>query len=60
MTVIAARRTSDAIIFAADTLISDGFSKVTSSEIVYSKLIEQNGMVIGSTGDCFEGTMMEL
>ncbi|MGC1527511.1 MAG: hypothetical protein WA783_15805, partial [Phormidesmis sp.] len=41
-------------------LISDGFSKVTSSEIVYSKLIEQNGMVIGSTGDCFEGTMMEL
>ncbi|MGD1896546.1 MAG: hypothetical protein ACFB16_06280 [Phormidesmis sp.] len=60
MTVIAARKTSDAIIFAADTLVSDGFSKVTSSELIYAKLFEQNEMVIGSTGDCYEGTMMEL
>ncbi|MEL6939694.1 MAG: hypothetical protein AAFO84_10935 [Cyanobacteria bacterium J06598_1] len=60
MTVIAARKTSDAIVFAADTLISDGFSKVTSSELIFAKLFEQNEMVIGTTGDCYEGTMMEL
>ncbi|MEM6869115.1 MAG: hypothetical protein AAF528_12125 [Cyanobacteria bacterium P01_C01_bin.121] len=60
MTVIAARKTPEAIIFAADTLISDGFTKATSSDIMHSKLFEQNEMVIGTTGECYEGTMMEL
>lgn len=60
MTVVAARKTPEAIIFAADTLISDGFSKGTSSDLIFAKLFEQNGMVIGTTGDCFEGTLMEL
>jgi ATP-dependent protease HslVU (ClpYQ) peptidase subunit len=60
MTVIAACKTSDAIIFAADTQISTGFGKTTSSDIIHSKLFEQNGMIIGSTGDCYEGTLMEL
>ena len=60
MTVIAARKTSDSITFAADTLISDGFVKATSSDLIFSKLFEQNDMVIGTTGDCFEGTLMEL
>jgi ATP-dependent protease HslVU (ClpYQ) peptidase subunit len=60
MTVIAARKTENAIVFAADTLISNGYSKATTSDIVHSKLFEQNGMVIGSTGDCYESTFMEL
>ena len=60
MTVIAARKTSDAIIFAADTMISVGYGKSTDSAMVHSKLFQQNGLVIGSTGDCYEGTLMEL
>lgn len=60
MTVIAAQKTADAIVFAADTLISDGFVRSTSADIVHSKLFEQNGMVIGTTGLCYEGTLMEL
>ena len=60
MTVIAARKTPEAIIFAADTLISDGYTKTTSSDIMHSKLFEQNDMVIGCTGECYEGTLMEL
>jgi ATP-dependent protease HslVU (ClpYQ) peptidase subunit len=60
MTVIAACKTSEAIIFAADTQISAGFGKTTSSDIIHSKLFQQNGMIIGSTGDCYEGTLMEL
>lgn len=60
MTVIAARKTAEEIIFAADTLISDGYIKSTPSDIIHSKLFQQNDMVIGTTGDCYEGTMMEL
>ncbi|MGD1867701.1 MAG: hypothetical protein ACFB0D_24385 [Phormidesmis sp.] len=60
MTVIAARKTPEAIIFAADTMISDGFTKLTSSDIMHSKLFAQNDMIIGCTGDCYEGTLMEL
>ena len=61
MTVIAASKTSSAIIFAADTQVTDRlYSKTTSSDIIHSKLFQQNGMIIGSTGDCYEGTLMEL
>lgn len=60
MTVIAARKTSEAITFAADTLITEGYSKSTNADIMFSKLFEQNGMVIGTTGECYEGTFMEL
>lgn len=60
MTVIAARKTPEAIIFAADTMISDGFNKLTSSDLMHSKLFQQNGMIIGCTGECYEGTLMEL
>lgn len=60
MTVIAARKTADAIILAADTMISVGHAKSTDAAMVHSKLFEQNGLVIGSTGDCYESTLMEL
>ncbi len=60
MTVIAASKTANAIIFAADTQITERYSKTTSSDIIHSKLFQQNGMIIGSTGDCYEGTLMEL
>ncbi|MEL6778115.1 MAG: hypothetical protein AAFO06_12745 [Cyanobacteria bacterium J06597_16] len=60
MTVIAARKTDAAIIFAADSLISDGHVRSTDADIMHSKLFEQNGMIIGSTGYCHEGTLMEL
>lgn len=60
MTVIAARKTDEAIIFAADSLISDGYVRSTDADMLHSKLFEQNGMVIGTTGRCYEGTLMEL
>ncbi|MGB3297427.1 MAG: hypothetical protein WBA76_04095 [Phormidesmis sp.] len=60
MTVIAARKTSEAIIFAADTQITEGLSKSSGTDILHSKLFQQNGMIIGSTGDCYESTFMEL
>ncbi len=60
MTVIAARRTREAITFAADSILVAGYLKATDKEVVYNKLFEQNGMVIGSTGTGYEGTLMEL
>ncbi|MEL6157705.1 MAG: hypothetical protein AAFQ40_17250 [Cyanobacteria bacterium J06623_5] len=60
MTVIAARKTSDAITFAADTLITSGYLKSTSADIIHSKLFQHNDMAVGSSGDCFESTLMEL
>ena len=60
MTVIAARKTPDAITFAADTLITTGYLKATSADIVHSKLFQHNDMAVGSSGDCFEAALMEL
>lgn len=61
MTVIAARKTSDGTTFAADTLITDGYHlKSTSADIIHSKLFQHNDLSIGSSGDCFEATLMEL
>ncbi|NJM98480.1 MAG: hypothetical protein HC800_16115 [Phormidesmis sp. RL_2_1] len=60
MTVIAARKNSDAIIFAADSLISDGYVRSTDADMVHSKLFQHNSMIIGTTGYCYEGTLMEL
>ncbi|MEO0348891.1 MAG: hypothetical protein AAF282_02440 [Cyanobacteria bacterium P01_A01_bin.15] len=60
MTVIAARKTKDAIIFASDSILVAGYLKATEKEVIYNKLFQQNGMVIGSTGTGYEGTMMEL
>lgn len=60
MTVIAARKTSDGITFAADTMITQGHLKSTSADILHSKLFQHNDLLIGSAGDCFESTLMEL
>ncbi|MEM9980125.1 MAG: hypothetical protein AAF808_21080, partial [Cyanobacteria bacterium P01_D01_bin.2] len=60
MTVIAARKTQDAIIFASDSILVAGYLKATEKEVIYNKLFQQNGMVIGTTGTGYEGTMMEL
>ena len=60
MTVIAARKTKGAIIFASDSILVAGYLKATEKEVIYNKLFQQNGMVIGSTGTGYEGTMMEL
>lgn len=60
MTVIAARRTEKSITFAADSMITDGLVRSIDADIVHSKLFEQNGMVIGCTGTCYESTLMEL
>lgn len=60
MTVIAAQKTSESITFAADTMVSDGYGKSTTIDIMQSKLFQQNGMIIGTTGDCYESTLMEL
>lgn len=60
MTVIAARKTKDAIIFASDSILVAGYLKATDKEVVYNKLFQQNEMVIGSTGTGYEGTLMEL
>lgn len=60
MTVIAARKTNDTITFASDSILVAGYLKATEKEVIYNKLFQQNGMVIGSTGTGYEGTMMEL
>lgn len=60
MTVIAARKTKDTIIFASDSILVAGYLKATEKEVIYNKLFQQNEMVIGSTGTGYEGTMMEL
>ncbi|MEM7064409.1 MAG: hypothetical protein AAF572_14740 [Cyanobacteria bacterium P01_B01_bin.77] len=60
MTVIAARKTKDAITFASDSILVAGYLKATDKEVIYNKLFQQNEMVIGSTGTGYEGTMMEL
>ncbi|MEL6231675.1 MAG: hypothetical protein AAFR24_17345 [Cyanobacteria bacterium J06627_3] len=60
MTVIAARKTKDTIIFASDSILVAGYLKATDKEVIYNKLFQQNDMVIGSTGTGYEGTMMEL
>ena len=38
MTVIAARKTKDAIVFASDSILVAGYLKATDKEVIYNKL----------------------
>lgn len=60
MTVVAARKYSDRIEFAADSIVTSGSTKVTDRTIDASKLFQQNGLIIGLTGKLAEGSLMQI
>lgn len=60
MTAIAAKKDGNFITLAADSMVSSNNVKSLSEGVQVSKLIQHNGMIIGSSGRCYEGTLMEI
>ena len=60
MSVICAKKIEGKIVFAADSMISSGETKVADKMMKASKLFKQNDLVIGAAGRCYETTLMEL
>lgn len=55
MSVIAAKVYNDKIVMAADSIITNGWSKRTNN---FSKIVEINGMIAGATGTAQEASLM--
>lgn len=58
MSVVAVKKTEKKIKIAADSIIIYGASQVEKT-MKHSKLIEINGMTIGSVGYCYESALLE-
>ena len=55
MSVIAAKVYNDKIIMAADSILTNGWSKRSSN---FAKIVEINGMIAGATGTAQEASLM--
>ena len=55
MSVIAAKVYNDKVVMAADSIIVTGWSKRNNN---FSKIVEINNMIMGSTGYCQECSIM--
>lgn len=55
MSVIAAKVYNDKVVMAADSIIVTGWSKRNNN---FSKIVEINNMIVGSTGYCTECSIM--
>lgn len=60
MTVIAAIKTEDKIVFAHDSIMLSGDSVITNNNTVSSKLWQQNGLTVGHSGQCLFNTLMRI
>ena len=60
MTVIAATKTTDGIKFAADSISVSGHLHIPDPAMGKGKLFQQNGMIVGGTGDSSENQLLQL
>jgi ATP-dependent protease HslVU (ClpYQ) peptidase subunit len=63
MSVVAARRYSDRLVFASDSIRVAGYLKETQQRVVgneQGKLFEANGLIVGSVGYIMELSFMQM
>lgn len=60
MSVVTAKVTETGFEMAADSISVRGWTQSKGKEQAHSKLVEVNGMVIGSSGTCEEASLMQL
>lgn len=60
MTVITAIKTSDKIVFAYDSLMTDGDRIITGNNTKISKLWQQDDLTVGHSGNCVFNTLMRI
>lgn len=60
MTVIAARKYPDRIEFASDSMLTVGDEKSAQDSFCFNKLYECNGLIVGSAGASYEGSLFRI
>jgi ATP-dependent protease HslVU (ClpYQ) peptidase subunit len=60
MTVIAAIKTDNKIVFARDSLMTADNTIITDNNTLVSKLWQQNDLTVGHSGQCLFNTLMRI